>query len=114
MSVCRIRSGTDGRVKKCIGDGILALYTPSNKMIFPYVNVRDIYLCSSLIFKKVHGYYTGFHGFLRFSLFNSRFFLRLFPFPETAESPLIAYLCAHLRVTCALTRNVRPLDVSTT
>ena len=46
-------------------------------------------------------FYTVFYGFLRFSLLNSRFFLRLFPFPETRRITVIR------RRTCALTRHVR-------
>jgi hypothetical protein len=40
----------------------------------------DIYILYSRLPKKVHGFSTSFHGFLRFSLWNSVYFLRLFPF----------------------------------
>jgi hypothetical protein len=60
-----------------------------------------IYLLYSRPANFLHGFYPGFYGFLRFSLLNSRFFLRLFPFPETRRITVIR------RRTCALTRHVR-------
>jgi hypothetical protein len=38
------------------------------------------------VFKKVIGFYTVSYGFLPFQLSKVRFYLDLFPYPETAES----------------------------
>jgi hypothetical protein len=76
------------------------------RLLYTYcIRVRLIFYA---VFTQVFTVFSDFH------CQTHGFFSVYFRFRKPAESPLFDDVRAHLRDTYALTRNVRPLDVSTT